>query len=193
MPKAKHPRHGSLQFWPRKRAARIYPRVRNQAVPQEQVLGGFAGYKAGMTHVMAVDNRPNSMMKGDVIAVPVTVIECPPLRVLSIRLYSDSVNGLKLHREIMADFEGKDTKNISRKIILPKKKAAEKIGEGVHKGVSEANALIAVASAFLKLAFQAYLSCPSALTFHYPQQIAAEKTSQARSLQLLFYRRRQQA
>lgn len=120
MPKAKHPRHGSLQFWPRKRAARIYPRVRNQDVPQEQVLWGFAGYKAGMTHVMAVDNRPNSMMKGEVISVPVTVIECPPLRVLSVRLYSDSVNGLKLYREIVGEVDAKFVKNLERKLVLPK-------------------------------------------------------------------------
>ncbi|MEK6837572.1 MAG: 50S ribosomal protein L3, partial [Nanoarchaeota archaeon] len=115
MPKAKHPRRGSLQFWPRKRAARSYPRIRNHIIPSEGRLSGFAGYKAGMTHLMVVDNRPNAMTKGEVVAVPVTVIECPPLRVASTRLYTNSPNGLKLSKEIFGEVD----KNLARKILLP--------------------------------------------------------------------------
>ncbi len=120
MATTRRPRHGSLQFWPRVRAARPYPRVRNQIVPQESRLAGFAGYKAGMTHLMVVDNRPDAMTKGEVIAIPVTIIECPPIRVASIRLYSGSSNGLKLAKEIF----GKVGKELSRKITVTKKEVA---------------------------------------------------------------------
>ncbi len=117
MATTRRPRKGTLQFWPRKRAARAYPRIRNQVVPSENVLSGFAGYKAGMTHLMLVDNRPDAMTKGEVIAVPVTVIECPPIKVASIRLYTNSPNGLRLLKESF----GKVDKALGRKIVLPKK------------------------------------------------------------------------
>lgn len=119
MATTRRPRRGTLQFWPRKRAVRAYPRVRNHIVPSENILSSFAGYKAGMTHVMLVDNRPNGMTKGEVISVPVTVIECPPMKVASIRVYTDSVNGLKLLKEI----NGKVDKELGRKLALPKKEA----------------------------------------------------------------------
>ncbi len=117
MATTRRPRHGSLQFWPRVRAARPYPRVRNQIVPQESKLAGFAGYKAGMTHLMIVDNRPNAMTKGEVISIPVTIIECPPIKVASVRLYTASSNGLKVSNEI----SGKVDKELSRKITPAKK------------------------------------------------------------------------
>ncbi len=86
-------------------------------MPSENKLSGFAGYKAGMTHFMVVDNRQNAMTKGEVIAVPVTIIECPPVKVASVRLYSDSVNGLKLFKEIIT----KGDKELGMKLVLPKK------------------------------------------------------------------------
>ena len=51
------PRHGSMQFWPRKRARRMYPRVRSWADCKDAKPLGFAGYKVGMTHVIYVDNK----------------------------------------------------------------------------------------------------------------------------------------
>jgi len=131
MPKAKHPRRGSLQFWPRKRAARAYARVRNHSFPQDAKLGGFAGYKAGMSHFLVVDNRPNSLSKGELVSMPVTVIECPPLKVASVRLYSGSVNGLRLLKEI----SGKVDKEFGRKAPLPKKEAAAVSGVDVSSVV----------------------------------------------------------
>src|SRR3989344_8186054 len=120
MATTRRPRKGSLQFWPRKRAARAYSRVRNHIVPSENKLSGFAGYKVGMSHLMVVDNRQNAMTKGEVIAVPVTIIECPPVKVASVRLYSDSVNGLKLFKEIIT----KGDKELGMKLVLPKKDVA---------------------------------------------------------------------
>ena len=56
MPKTRNPRHGSMQYWPRKRAKRSFPRIRSWGASKENKPLGFAGYKVGMTHVMIVDN-----------------------------------------------------------------------------------------------------------------------------------------
>lgn len=83
------PRRGSLQYWPRKRAARQHARVRNNNTTVKG-LAGFAGYKAGMTHIIATDNRKASTTKGQDISIPVTILECPPLKIAGVRFYSDN-------------------------------------------------------------------------------------------------------
>ncbi len=90
--KINHSRHGSLQYWPRKRAARQHARVRSYTSDNEG-LAAFAGFKAGMTHIQVVDNQKNSPTKGREINVPVTIIECPPLRIIGVRLYKKNVKG----------------------------------------------------------------------------------------------------
>ncbi|MEM1643379.1 MAG: 50S ribosomal protein L3 [Desulfurococcaceae archaeon] len=88
--KKEAPRRGSLGLRPRKRAARIVPRVRRWpevSVPKP-VLLGFMGYKAGMTHAIIVDDRPNSMTYGREVFAPLTVVEAPPMIVLAVRGYT---------------------------------------------------------------------------------------------------------
>lgn len=117
MPTIRNPRRGTLQFWPRKRAARIYSRIRNSIIPQDKKVSGFAGYKVGMTHVMVTDNRKNSVTKGMEISFPVTIVECPPLKLASVRAYKKSDEGLKLAKEVLL----KTDKELSRKLKTPKK------------------------------------------------------------------------
>ena len=105
-----------MQFWPRKKASRPYPRIRNQH-RDTPGLAGFAGYKVGMTHVMLTDNKPTSMTKGEEVFCPVTVIECPPIKIASIRFYKNTTNGLALSHEILNKLD----KELGRKISLPKK------------------------------------------------------------------------
>jgi large subunit ribosomal protein L3 len=106
-----------MQFWPRVRARREHARIRHFAhLPQAQPLG-FAGYKVGMTHVFVVDNNPRSMTKGETIALPVTVIECPPMRVAGIRFYASYPS---LHA-IADHFAAKQEKELYRTILKPKK------------------------------------------------------------------------
>ena len=121
MPTIRKPRAGSLQFWPRKRAKREYARVRSYKKSKENKLLGVPGYKAGMTHVLHIDNRKASLTKGTEISCPVTIIECPNIKIASIRFYKDSPStyGLKLMGEV---FTEKLDKELSRKIKLPKKK-----------------------------------------------------------------------
>ena len=126
MPNIRKPRKGSLQFWPRRRAKREYARVRSWAKLKEAKPLGFAGYKVGMTHVMVNDNRKTSLTKGEEISFPATIIECPPIKTVSIRFYKKDIRGLKVVSEVFAD---KVDKELSRRMIVPKKikKKAEDI------------------------------------------------------------------
>ena len=117
--KRKRPRRGSLQFWHRKRASRIYPRIRSNPIFNEVKLAGFAGYKAGMTQVSYVDAKPTSPTKGETLRVPATIIECPPIKVIGLRLYQDSVLGSSVLLDVFSDAFDMDLK---RKLTLPKKK-----------------------------------------------------------------------
>ncbi len=73
-----------MQFWPRKQTKRTSPRVRTW-IGDEPKLLGFNGYKAGMTHIMITDNKKTSLTKCEEIFCPVTVIECPPVKVAGVR------------------------------------------------------------------------------------------------------------
>jgi large subunit ribosomal protein L3 len=114
MAKGHRPRHGSLAFYPRKRAKRIYPNVKVIKQSDEFTIPFFACYKAGMTRVVAVNNYEMSPSYGQKISIPVTIMECPPLFVFGIRAYRKS----KAVSQIFADKLDKDLK---RKFTLPKK------------------------------------------------------------------------
>jgi len=121
MPNIRKPRSGSLQFWPRKRAKRHYARVKCWATSNETKPLGFAGYKVGMTHIMLRDNRANSQTIGQIISMPVTVIECPPIKIASIRFYKKTTDGLKTISDLLSK---KIDKELKRK-INPSKKTTE--------------------------------------------------------------------
>lgn len=115
MPTKKSPRKGSLQFWPRKRAKKFIPRVNWDAINSGKNLRGFICYKVGMMSVSVKDNTPDSMTKGKKIVLPCTVLECPSMRILSVRFYKDS----KVTKEILAESLDKELK---KKIKIPKTK-----------------------------------------------------------------------
>ena len=112
------PRHGSMQYWPRKRARRAYPRLRSAPKCAEPKLIGFAGYKAGMTHVIATDSRKHSITKGEDIFMPATIIECPPMRLAGVRFYWPNKKGYGTCPA--QDFFFKADKSLSRKITPSK-------------------------------------------------------------------------
>lgn len=117
--KRHNPRRGSLMYWPRKRAKRIYSRVRNWPSSDEIKPLGFAGYKAGMTHIIAIDNRKTSPTKGEEIQIPCTVIETPSLFVFGLRFYKKTPSGFICVCDILSENISKEFK---RKTILPKKR-----------------------------------------------------------------------
>jgi len=119
------PRAGSLQFWPRKRAKRIYSRVNSWPETEKTKILGFAGYKAGMTHILLLDTRKNSPTKGDEISVPVTVLDCPPLLVLGVRAYKMTPKGYVAFTEVLND-KVKDDKDLKRILTVGKYKKNQK-------------------------------------------------------------------
>ena len=97
------PRHGSLAFLPRKRAAVIKGRIRhwNQNGGKINFLG-FAGFKAGMTHITYIEDQRNSPYYGKELMKPVSIIEVPPLILIGIRVYNEDQYGKYIIGEIFA-------------------------------------------------------------------------------------------
>ena len=115
MPTRKSPRKGSLQFWPRKRANKFLPRVNWGAIPSDKSknLKGFICYKAGMASAYVKDNTPDSMTKDKPITIPVTILECPSIKIFSVRFYKNN----KVSKDILAETLDKELK---RKVKIPK-------------------------------------------------------------------------
>ncbi|MBI5389435.1 50S ribosomal protein L3 [Candidatus Woesearchaeota archaeon] len=117
MGQAHRPRKGSMQYWPRKRAQRSYARVKAWATAKDAKPMGFAGYKVGMTHLIITDNYSHSPTKGSSIFMPVTVVECPPIKILSARFYKTTPYGTHVVTEIQVQ---KAEKELARKLCLAK-------------------------------------------------------------------------
>ena len=89
------PRHGSLAYLPRGRAASETGRIRYwPKVEEGPTLLGFMGYKAGMTHVFLVEEDERSPNFGKETAHPATVIDAPPITVFALRAYTRDAYGL---------------------------------------------------------------------------------------------------
>ncbi len=142
MPKESKPRRGSLQFYPRKRAKRIYPRIKSYPEEEKIELLAFAGYKAGMAHAVILDTNKNSPTYGKEIVVPVTILDCPPLKVVGIRFYKKTSKGLKVLGEVWAK---KLPKDIKRKIKGLKEGNEDKISE-IEKKLDEIAEIRAIVS-----------------------------------------------
>ena len=117
------PHRGSLGYR-RKRAKRhtsrmrTWPKVETAGTPR---LLGFAGYKAGMTHIAMINANKRSPFYKQEQFIPVTVVETPPLAIFAVRLYtSDEItNHLRCLTQIWGD---KINKDLERRIKLPKEK-----------------------------------------------------------------------
>ena len=104
MPQPSRPRKGSLGFGPRKRSGSEVPRFNTWPDDEGQPgLQGFAGYKAGMTHVVMINDEPDSPREGMEESVPVTVVETPPMRAVAVRAYEDTPYGKRPLTEVWTD------------------------------------------------------------------------------------------
>ncbi|MFC2174925.1 50S ribosomal protein L3 [archaeon] len=124
MAKATAPRRGSLAFSPRKKAKKQYSTARSWKAQEGKMLMGFAGYKAGMTHVHAIDKQKTSPSFEQKIILPATIIECPPLKVFGVRAYTKTNAGLRCSGQEMAE---KPSKNLARRTTPAKKKSEKTI------------------------------------------------------------------
>ena len=116
MPTTRSPRRGSLQFWPRSRSKRQYARIRSWA--SGNGLLAFPGYKAGMVRALYYDTEKKSPTFNETVVIPCTVLECPPLKIFSVRFYKNSLNGLQCSNEIR---NSKLDKFVARKVTVSKK------------------------------------------------------------------------
>ncbi|MDH4123833.1 MAG: 50S ribosomal protein L3 [Thermoplasmata archaeon] len=127
MAQRRHPRAGSIAYSPRKRARSQLARVSSwPQVDGSPRLLGFAGYKAGMTHVIMIDYRSESTTSGQEIQIPVTVLEVPPLKVCGVRLYRSEHYGIKTIGEMWSD---KLDEDLSRRLPIPGKNKDRKNAE----------------------------------------------------------------
>ncbi|MCH1541106.1 MAG: 50S ribosomal protein L3 [Candidatus Poseidonia sp.] len=107
MAKRNHPRRGSMAFSPRKRASRPFGHVKSwpSTDASDVRIQGFAGWKAGMTHILARDFNPRSTSAGQEVRIPVTVVECPKMRILGVRGYQMTPYGKQAAGEVWVEAE----------------------------------------------------------------------------------------
>jgi large subunit ribosomal protein L3 len=104
---------GSLQFYPRVRAKKVIPNV-NWAPLSKDGTGfmAFVGYKVGMISAWVKDDTEASLTKGKRIAVPATIIECPTMKIYSVRFYK---NG-KVSKDVVVS----NDKDLKKKVKISK-------------------------------------------------------------------------
>jgi large subunit ribosomal protein L3 len=113
--KVNAPKRGSLSYLPKGRAAsqtgriRYWPRIKAAA----PTLLGFMGYKAGMTHVLMIEDHQGSPNFGKEVAKPATVIDAPPATIIGIRAYIRSSYGLKTLTETWMKNPPKDINRLT--------------------------------------------------------------------------------
>lgn len=107
------PKAGSLQYWPRKRAERILPNVNWNPIKSDNAnVQGFIGYKVGMTSVFVKDDTADSMTKGKKIILPATIVECPGIKIYSVRFYKN--------KKVAGELIVSNDKELKRVVKVPK-------------------------------------------------------------------------
>ena len=131
MPKLSRPRYGSLQFYPRKRAAKIVPSVNWDPVKGQGILGIIA-YKAAMATAVVKDSTDKSMTLNKKIFVPITILEVPNMKIFSVRFYRDG----RVLKEVIVS---QDTE-LKKLVKLPKK--AKTFDSEVPEGFEDVRLLV---------------------------------------------------
>lgn len=92
------PRHGSLAFLPRKRCTHHKGRIRSFPKDDESAkphLTAFIGYKAGCTHVVREVHRQDHKLNNKEVVEAVTIVEAPPIVVVGLVGYIETVDGFR--------------------------------------------------------------------------------------------------
>ncbi|KAJ6735974.1 60S RIBOSOMAL PROTEIN L3-RELATED [Salix viminalis] len=125
--KFEHPRHGSLGFLPRKRAARHRGKVKS--FPKDDPtkpckLTSFLGYKAGMTHIVREVEKPGSKLHKKETCEAVTIIETPPMVIVGVVGYLKTPAGLRTLNTVWAQHLSEEIKRRFYKNWCKSKKKA---------------------------------------------------------------------
>jgi len=78
----------------------------------------FAGFKAGMSYGIAVDNREGSLTFGKEIVIPLTILESPPMLACALRAHTQTYEGTRTFCEAWIE---KPSKDFERVISVPEK------------------------------------------------------------------------
>ncbi len=109
MPRVRRPKRGSLGYSPRVRAKSAKGRVgywpKLEGEPQ---LAGFAGYKAGMTHLFYIEDRQRVPEFGQEVKTAATILDTPPMLVVAIRAYKKTHDGLQAITEAWMQNQPRD-------------------------------------------------------------------------------------
>ncbi|KAJ8345038.1 hypothetical protein SKAU_G00292310 [Synaphobranchus kaupii] len=100
------PRHGHLGFLPFKRSRTYRGRVRSwpKDDPSKPVhLTAFLGYKAGMTHTLREVHRTALKASKREEVEAVTIIETPPVMVVGMVGYIETIRGLRAFKTVFAE------------------------------------------------------------------------------------------
>lgn len=89
--KLEKPIKGNLEFLPKRRTRYHTGKIKSLA-PH---LTAFAGVKAGMTHVVREYERIGSLLDKKEKVEAVTILETPPMRVVGIVGYIETLKGLR--------------------------------------------------------------------------------------------------
>jgi len=109
--KFRAPRHGSMAFTPKRRIAQHRPKVK--AFPKDDPskpihLTAFPAYKAGMTHITRISNKPGSKSNKKEVLEPVTILETPPVVIVGIVGYIPTTHGIRVLKTIWAEHIGEE-------------------------------------------------------------------------------------
>jgi len=107
------PRHGSMGFYPKKRCMRFRPKVK--AFPKDDPskpvhLTAFLSYKAGMTHIVRVADRPGSKINKKEVVEGVTILDAPPMVVIGLVGYAKTPHGLRPFKTVFAEHIGDEAR-----------------------------------------------------------------------------------
>ncbi|KAM8845501.1 large ribosomal subunit protein uL3-like [Spinachia spinachia] len=121
------PRHGHMGFLPHKRSKKHRGKVRTwpKDDPSQPVhLTAFLGYKAGMTHTLRDVHRTGLKQAKREQVEAVTIVETPPVIVVGIVGYIETIRGLRTLKTIFAEHISDECKRRFYKSWYKSKKKA---------------------------------------------------------------------
>lgn len=144
--KYERPRRGNLGFLLKRRTRHHRGRIRSfpkDDPTKKPHLTAFVGFKAGMTHIMRQIERKSSKLNDKEVIEAVTIIETPPVRVVGIVGYVETIRGLRSLTTVWAqnlapEFKRRLYKNWYRS----KRKCFSKYGEKISKDAKATDVLI---------------------------------------------------
>jgi len=103
-------------------------------VEEGPTLLGFMGYKAGMTHIMMVEDKLGSLNLGKEASHPATILDVPPIIVFAVRAYTKNQYGLQTFTEAWMKSPPKD---FDRALVLPEEFNTEENLKKIEENLEE--------------------------------------------------------